>query len=203
VFRSRLQWSKNFLLNNAAALGANSYFIVNNPINAILSETTTASGFSNLCSLYSNFRVIATRLNFEFCNKEAFPIQAYLCPVNITSDGSTPAANDISSTTKLRYLTGQPSYRDKMVGSTSSKPDGRLRLSYSMAKYSGVKYTGVNDAYTGIGQVLGGISSPASLLYAAFGIWTADSATVLVSGAAVRVSADYDIVFTGIQTLTS
>ncbi len=199
MVRTELVWSLNGTLNNAAALGANTYVQANYLTVPQLSASTTPGGLSDLADLYCSARVLKVRVEFSATNLESFPLTMWICNVGESqTTGVVPTANDITSVALIRRVTENRSSHTYQLGQAASKPAGKVFTVFSLKKYLQTKWSGAADDYTmtstGGSTLLG---SPVQLLYVGYGIYSTNASTVLVNGCAYQIKVYFDTVFFG------
>jgi hypothetical protein len=202
--RVRLVWSINGTLNNAAALGANTYVQVNYPTVPQLAAATTPGGLSDFSDLYQSARVIGVRLLFEATNLETFPITLFAVRVGEThTSGVVPTANDVNSAGNLRRVSENPSFTSYQCGPITAQPKGRVRCSFSLSSFLGTPWSGTSDDYTMGSAATTVFVAPVQILYLGYGLYSTNMSTTLVNGAAYRIHVEFDTVFFGARNQSS
>jgi len=146
-------------------------------------------GFTEYGTLYRFYRLVSARIVVNFGNNEAFPLTAYVCPINFD-----PGANAaLAVATSVR---GQNVCRAAMLGSLTGIGTKIIRASTTTQTFGGVLWTGQIDTYC---APVSGASAPANNWYYMVGV---TSPQVLVNGVTLDVVLHLTIEFFELNTPT-
>lgn len=189
--RARLVFYQQYVMNNAGNTGASDYVKMNNPQTVSFHFTSDApGGYAQLAALYQQLRVLKTKIAVKAVNLETFPVTIWTMPIGEINPitGITPALNDVSTPAQFSNLGANPAMRYQVLGSASSKPDGRVSSTFDIFKWSGIKWTGTPDDYSEYGA-----GAPAVTMYHGWGI--TNPTTNLANGVMMDFKVTYDVVF--------
>lgn len=139
-FKTRLQFNKFGIINNAGAVNANIRFVPTYAYDVDPAVGSTAlPGFTELAGCYRRYRVNSFTARTTFTNKEGSGAVVWMCPVNFD-----PAVNTASY---QNYLSN-PDCRNRMLGVVSGNAVGTLTVRSSVANFSGISNARVDDSTT-------------------------------------------------------
>lgn len=176
-----MRYNSSQIINNAGAVYANKRWIPTYAyaIDPVLGSTAMP-GFSEMQGLYRYYRVRQFRTTASVVNREAFAIQAWMCPSN-----GDPGANTASY---QNYISNR---RAKVValGQNSGNSRGTLTLPWvSVSNFGGSASTNVNDDYATSTS-----TQPTNNIYVGVGVST--DGTVLAGGCYVTITHDIELDF--------
>jgi hypothetical protein len=181
-FRTTLRFNASKAINNATFINANVRFepTFAYDIDPVIGSTA-APGFTELATMYKNYRVNRWKLSVYGSSQEAFSCQFYVCPVN-----TDPGANTASY---QNYLSSRDS-RKTFLGPLTGNGIAKLTTGWiSVASFGGSStYTMQIDAYSGSGT-----TAPLNNIWCIVGILSGSA--VLVNGVDVTLDIEFDIDF--------
>jgi len=188
--RVRLSVQTTKSVNNAGSTVANIRFTPTYAYDVDPSLGSVAvPGFTEYGTLYRFYRVNSSSILVNFGNNEAFPITAYICPINYD-----PTANyNLATATSIR---GQDVCRAVMLGPLTGVSTKRVSCGASTARFAGVRWTGQTDFYSG---PTSGSSAPTNNWYFTVGV---TSPQALVNGVTLDVVLHLEIEFFEVNTPT-
>lgn len=138
--RYTLRFNSSQTMTNVGAPDTNIRFVPTflYDVNPVLGSTAVPF-FTELAGLYRLYRVRSFKVVVGFVNKEAFAVQAWLCPVN-----TDPGANSGS----YQSYVSNPLSRNVTLGPLTGNSAKTLRLPWtSVAGFGGSASTAVLDSY--------------------------------------------------------
>jgi len=171
------------VLLNSGNTNSNKYMVPNYVYDIDPAVGSTAvPGFTELAAIYRNYRLRRFKYWVQFANLDSDAAQCCVCPSNVALTNNMSGWQALFSNLRSKHsLTGYAS------GGSLSKP---LTDTVSVEDFSGVKWTGQIDNYTGLTS---GSSPPANLIYLFIGATTL--ANTQTSGIAADIVLDLEVEF--------
>ncbi len=186
--RTTLRFNAHLTLNNAAQVYANIRY---EPTYAYDIDPTLGStampGFSELASLYRQYRVNSIKWKSSFSNLETFPLICYVCPLN-----GDPAAN----ASNYQNLLSNRESRKRTAGPLTGNGVVTLTGETNVASFAGMANVLVDDATAA--NTSG--TAPAQNIWLAVGIV---GSSALVNGCFVETDLDIELDFFELSTPAS
>jgi len=151
--------------------------------------STAMPGFTELSAMYRYYRVNAAKIKAKFSNLEAFPVEVYLCPVNVD-----PTANYTLAQAQV-YLSQRLS-KSTVLGPLTGNGIGTLTDSQTTAAFGGASNLEVTDNYSALTSGV----SPLNNWFWTVGLVGHANA---VSGCDFRVEIDIDLEFYEVTSPTN
>lgn len=160
-FRTKLRWNGSGIQLFAGQSRTNSRIC---PTNAYDIDTAVGStsmpGFAELAALYRYYRVLSFRMTVQFVNKEAFPVEVYICPLNYDPGANIATQQALLSSTWCRK---------KVLGGSTGNSSCRLSQTVRISDFAGFGATMADSFYVGRTD---GSSAPPNEVYEATGVQT-------------------------------
>lgn len=120
--------------------------------------STAMPFFTEVMTLYRFYRTLKASITVDFVNNEAFPVTAWVCPINFDpTENSGSFQNYISN----------PNCHVHELAAAGSPNRGRIHKTASTDAFAGARWVGDIDAYSATGT-----TAPSNSWYFAFGFST-------------------------------